>query len=64
MKQIYILSLLLMGILTGCGSDKKDTKAETQRMFQLESVGENTGLQRMQVSRIKQEITCKGKKFQ
>ena len=34
MKQIYILSLLLIGILTGCGSNKKDTKAETQRMFQ------------------------------
>ena len=64
MKQIYILSLLLIGILTGCGSNKKDTKAETQRMFQLESVDENTGLQRMQVSQIKQEITCKGKKFQ
>ena len=53
-----------MGILTGCGSNKKDSKEETQRMFQLESVDENTGLQRMQVSRIKQEITCKGKKFQ
>ena len=64
MKQIYILSLLLIGILTGCGSNKKDTKAETQRMFQLESVDENTGLQRMQVSQIKQEITCKGKNFQ
>ena len=64
MKQIYILSLLLIGILTGCGSNKKDTKEETQRMFQLESVDENTGLQRMQVSQIKQEITCKGKKFQ
>ena len=64
MKQIYILSLLLIGILTGCGSNKKDTKAETQRMFQLESVDENTGLQRMQVSQIKQEITCRGKKFQ
>ena len=64
MKQIYILSLLLIGILTGCGSNKKDTKQETQRMFQLESVDENTGLQRMQVSQVKQEITCRGKKFQ
>ena len=64
MKQIYILSLLLIGILTGCGSNKKGTKEETQRMFQLESVDENTGLQRMQVSQVKQEITCKGKKFQ
>ena len=44
MKQIYILSLLLLGILTGCGSNKKDTKEETQRMFQLESVDENLSL--------------------
>jgi len=64
MKKIYVLSLLLMGILTGCGSNKKDSKEETQRMFQLENVDENTGLQRMQVSKVKQEIVCKGKKFQ
>ena len=64
MKQLYILAVLLMGILAGCGSKDKDTKKETQRMFQLESVDENTGLQRMQVSRIHQEIACKGKKFQ
>ena len=64
MKQISILAILLMGILTGCGSSQKDTKEEQQRMFQLESVDENTGLQRMQVSRIKQDIACRGKKFQ
>ncbi len=64
MKQIYIFALLLMGILSGCGSNQKDTKEETQRMFQLESVDENSSLQRMQVSRINQEIACKGKKFQ
>ena len=63
MKQIYIFALLLMGILSGCGSNQKDTKEETQRMFQLESVDENSSLQRMQVSRINQEIACKGKKF-
>ena len=64
MKQIYIFALLLMGVLSGCGSNQKDTKEETQRMFQLESVDENSSLQRMQVSRINQEIACKGKKFQ
>ena len=64
MKQISILAILLLGILTGCGSSQKDTKEEQQRMFQLESVDENTGLQRMQVSRIKQDIACRGKKFQ
>ena len=64
MKQISIIALLVAVFLTGCGSNKKDTKEETRRMFQLESVDENTGLQRMQVSRINQEVTCKGKKFQ
>ncbi len=63
MKQIYIMAVLLMGMLTGCGSNKKDSKEETQRMFQLESVDENTGLQRMQVSRVNQEISCRGKKY-
>ena len=63
MKQICLVAVLLMGILTGCGSDKKNSKEETQRMFQLESVDENSGLQRMQVSRITQDIACKGKKF-
>ena len=63
MKQIYLVAVLLMGILTGCGSNKKDAKEEAQRMFQLESVDENTGLQRMQVSRINQDIECRGKKY-
>ena len=63
MKQIYLVAVLLMGILTGCGSNKKDSKEETQRIFQLESVGENSSLQRMQVSCINQDITCRGRKF-
>ena len=64
MKQIYILAILLMTLLTGCGNNKKDSKEDTQRMFQLEDVNEDTGLQRMQVSSINQVITCRGKKFQ
>ena len=64
MKQIYLVAMLVVGVLTGCGNNKKEQKEETQRMFQLESVDENSGLQRMQVSRIQQEIACKGKTFQ
>jgi len=63
MKQIYLVAMLAMGMLTGCGSNKKDIKEETQRMFQLENVDEDSGLQRMQVSRIQQEISCRGKNF-
>ena len=64
MKQIYLVAMLVVGVLAGCGNNKKEQKEETQRMFQLESVDENSGLQRMQVSRIQQEIACKGKTFQ
>ena len=64
MKQIYIIAVLLVGLMASCKSDKKDTAEETKRMFQLESVEENSDLQRMQVSRINQSIECKGKKFQ
>ena len=64
MKQIYIIAALVMTFLTGCKNDNKTSKEEVKQMFQIESVDENTGLQRMQVSRINQEIACKGKKFQ
>jgi len=63
MKQIYIIAALVMAFLTGCKSDKKSSQEEVKQMFQIESIDENTGLQRMQVSRINQEILCKGKKF-
>jgi len=63
MKQIYIIAALVMAFLAGCKSDKKDSQKEVERMFQIESTDENTGLQRMQVSRVNQEFSCKGKKF-
>lgn len=64
MKQISIIAALILGVMTSCGSDNKDAKEEAKRMFQVESVDENSGLQRIQVSHIQQEIACKGKKFQ
>ena len=63
MKQITIIAALALTFLTGCKNERKDTQEEVKRIFQIESVDENTGLQRMQVSRINQDITCKGKKF-
>ncbi|MBQ8443511.1 MAG: DUF4738 domain-containing protein [Bacteroides sp.] len=63
MKQISIIAALVLGLMTGCSSNKKEAQEEAKRMFQIESVDENSGLQRMQVSRINQEIACKGKKF-
>ena len=64
MKQICIMIALVMGIMTSCKEDKKKAQEEAKQIFQIESVDENTGLQRMQVSKINQDIVCKGKKFQ
>ena len=64
MKQIYVIAALFLGLMSGCKGEKKATEEETKRIFQIESVDENTGLQRMQVSRIHQDIVCKGKKYQ
>ena len=64
MKQTYIVAALALAFLAGCKSEKKDAQEQVKQMYQIESVDEKTGVQRMQVSRIQQEITCKGKKFQ
>ena len=63
MKQTYIVAALALAFLAGCKSEKKDAQEQVKQMYQIESVDEKTGVQRMQVSRIQQEITCKGKKF-
>ena len=64
MKQVYILAILFVTMLSGCTSNTKESKEEAKRIFQIESVDENTGLQRMQISKVNQTIGCKGKKFQ
>jgi len=64
MKSIYVLIAFALIALTGCKNEKKDAQEVQKRIFQVEHVDENTGLQQMQVSRIQQEITCKGKKYQ
>lgn len=63
MKQIYIIAALVLGLMTGCSGNKKDAQEEAKKMFQIERVDEDSELQRMQVSRINQEINCKGKIF-
>ena len=60
MKSIYVLIAFALIALTGCKNEKKDAQEVQKRIFQVEHVDENTGLQQMQVSRIQQEITCKG----
>ena len=64
MKRTCLMALLLTAVLSGCGEQKNDNKEEEKRIFQIESVDEKSGLQRMQLSRVNQEISCKGKKYQ
>lgn len=64
MKSIYFCIAFGMVVLTSCKSEKKEIQEEQQRIFQVESVNEETGLQQMQVSRIEQAVNCKGKKYQ
>ena len=64
MKQIIFMAFLAVGFMAGCKSEPKNPEEEHKRIFQVESVGEQTGLQQLQVSRIKQDIVCKDKKYQ
>ena len=64
MKSIYFFVAFALFMMTGCKSDEKNAEEEKKRIFQIEKIDENTGLQQMQVSQIQQEITCKGKKYQ
>lgn len=64
MKHIYILcAYLSICFLIGCSGNKKNSAEEERRIFQIDSVDVNTGVQRMQVMHIDQEITCNGKKY-
>ena len=64
MKSIYFFVAFALFMMTGCKSDEKNAEEEKKRIFQIEKIDENTGLQQMQVSQIQQEITCNGKKYQ
>lgn len=63
MKQFYFLIVVVLCIMTGCGG-KKDVAGETEKhMYQIDSVDQVTGLQRMQVSRVDRDFTSNGKKY-
>lgn len=58
MKQIYFLFVVLLVVMTACGGKKEASVDAEQLMFQIDNVDHVTGLQRMQVSRIEQDIRC------
>ena len=64
MKQIScIIVCLLTCFCMGCSGNKQSQAEEQRQIFQIDSVDEHTGIQRMQVMHIDQEILCKGKKY-
>ena len=63
MKKFCILAILLCTICIGCSEKKQASEAERRQIFQIDSVDVQTGVQRMQVSKIEQDIQCYGKKF-
>lgn len=63
MKQLYFILVVLLVIMTGCGGKKETSGSVEQLMFQIDSVDQETGLQRMQVSRVEQTVTSNGKNY-
>ncbi len=63
MKKVYYVCLVLLVGASGCGKRVENAVTTEQRMFQIDSVDQVTGVQRMQVSRVEQEITCNGVKY-
>lgn len=64
MRHIYIIGAFLsVCLLAGCGGNKKSAAEEERRIFQIDSVDVNTGVQRMQTMHIDQEIVCNEKKY-
>lgn len=64
MKRIQLLIVCLSAaFLIGCGGKRQKSELEEKLIFQIDSIDENTGVQRMQVSHIDMYISCKGKKY-
>lgn len=59
----YVFALIAVCLVVGCGGKKTDSPKEERQIFQIDSVDEHTGVQRMQVSHISQTVDYKGKKF-
>ena len=63
MKQVYLLFVVVLVIMSSCGGKKEASAKVEQLMFQIESVDSVTGLQRMRVSRVDELIVSSGKKY-
>lgn len=64
MRKVYYLIACSLGcFLMGCGGNRQSQAEEQRQMFQIDSVDEHTGIQRMQAMHIDQDIFCKEKKF-
>lgn len=63
MKQLYFLFIVMFAVMSSCGGKRETTGNAERLMFQIDSVDQVTGVQRMQVSRVHQDIVSNGKKY-
>lgn len=63
MKQLYFLFIVVLIGMSSCGGKKETSVSAERLMFQIDSVDQATGVQRMQVSRVNQDIVSNGKKY-
>ena len=64
MKNLFLLFFIGMLWMTSCSKTKKATDAsEEQRVYQIDSVDRNTGVQRMKSWQADLEITAGGKRY-
>lgn len=63
MKQLYFLFIILLLGMSGCGGKKETSDNAARLMFRIDSVDHVTGVQRMQISRVNQNIVSSGKKY-
>ena len=62
-KVVYLFAMLCACFMVSCGGKKHDSKAEERQIYQIGSVDENTGVQRMQESHIDIPFVCRGQSY-
>ena len=52
MKRIFLMASIAVCVMVGCKSEPKDIQEEHKRIFQVESVGDASGLQQMVLTKL------------
>lgn len=64
MKPVYVLAVMLLAVISSCGGGKEETSIKKEQlMYQIDSVDQKTGVQRMQVLRTEMKIESGGRNY-